>query len=95
MSGEAAEIIDKKIHELPKKGNKRMVQKEVLKSFIIAQQNLGNFNVLNPIDIRMEKNEILNVLQKHNTARKTIFPKSWDIMESSKRPSNIIFPSTF
>ena len=72
-----------------------MVQKEVLKSFIIAQQNLGNFNVLNPIDIRMEKNEILNVLQKHNTARKNIFSKSWDIMESSKRPSSIIFPSTF
>ena len=71
MSDEAAEILDKKIHELaihklPKKGNKSMVQKEILECFIITgQQNLENFNLLNPIDIRMVNNQILNVLQKH------------------------------
>ena len=47
-----------------KKGNK-MVQKEVLEFFITGQQNLENFNVLNPEDITMENNQILNVLQKH------------------------------
>ena len=43
-----------------------MVQKEGLESFIIiGQQNMLNFNVLNPIDTRIENNQILNVLQKH------------------------------
>ena len=43
-----------------------MVQKEVLESLIITgQPNLENLNVLNPIGIKMENNQILVVLQKH------------------------------
>lgn len=43
-----------------------MMEKEIVDSVIIrGQQSFENFEVLNPIEIKMENNQILNVLQKH------------------------------
>ena len=46
-----------------------------------------------------ENKEVLNnyeeVCDGIDTARKTIFPRSWNIIESSKNHVNIIFPSNF
>lgn len=43
-----------------------MMKKQIVDSVIIrGQQSFENFEVLNPIEIKMEKNQILNVLQKH------------------------------
>lgn len=43
-----------------------MMKKEIVDSVIIRdQQSFENFEVLNPIEIKMENNQILNVLQKH------------------------------
>lgn len=43
-----------------------MMKKEIVDSVIIrGQQSFENFEVLNPIEIKMENNQILNVLQKH------------------------------
>ena len=43
-----------------------MIPKKVLEYVIIRRkQNLKNFNVLNPIDIKIENDQISNVLQKY------------------------------
>lgn len=70
VSGETADIVDKKIAIICTKKlkvrNERMMKKEIVDSVIIrGQQSFENFEVLNPIEIKMENNQILNVLQKH------------------------------
>ena len=72
--------------------------------YLIINEMIGHFEEKNEnkylvSDEIYENKEVLNnyeeVCDGIDTARKTIFPRSWNIIESSKNHVNIIFPSTF
>lgn len=77
VSEQKAEIVDKKMHEISISNiiKKRKREMEVVDSIIvIGQHDFGKYNQLNPIEVKIEDDQVLNILNKYQRATYRFVP---------------------
>ena len=77
MSEQGAENVDIKTYEISMVnfGKKRKRRMEFVDSIIVrGQQNFKNYNQLNPIEVKIEDDKILNTLNKYKSTNYQFLP---------------------